>query len=63
MSNLLSGVIKVLVNVVVVFVTAFGAAYGAGGVDFGTAASLAIAAVIGNLSALFQNKPGTPPVA
>ena len=63
MSDLVRGVVKVLINVVVVFVTAFGVAYGAGSGDLGEAASLAVAAVIGNLTALFQKKPGSAPVA
>lgn len=62
MSNLLRGVIKILVNVVIVFATAFGAAWGAGS-DFDLSLSLAVAAVLGNLTALFQGKPGAPPAA
>lgn len=59
MSDLLRGVVKVVVNILVVGLGAFAAAYGSG--QSGKASlSLAVAAVTGGLVGLFQAKPGAP---
>jgi len=50
--------VKVLANIITTFVTAYAVAYGAGLNGRGAATS-ALAAVLANLSGLYQYKPGT----